>query len=72
MSRATSGVAVAVEATIASAPEPARRVGEPEVLGPEVVPPLGHAVRLVDDEQPDRASRIRARKPGEANRSGAT
>jgi hypothetical protein len=33
--------------------EPARCVGEPEVVGPEVVPPLGHAVRLVDDEQAD-------------------
>ena len=53
MSRATSGVAVAVEATMASAPEPARRVREPEVVRPEVVPPLGHAVRLVDHEQAD-------------------
>ena len=34
-------------------PEPARRVGEPEVVRPEVVPPLGHAVRLVDHEQAD-------------------
>ena len=33
--------------------EPARRVGEPEVVRPEVVPPLGDAVRLVDHEQPD-------------------
>ena len=33
--------------------EPARGVGEPEVVRPEVVPPLGHAVRLVDHEQPD-------------------
>ena len=33
--------------------EPARRVREPEVLGPEVMPPLGHAVRLVDDEEAD-------------------
>ena len=33
--------------------EPARRVREPEVVRPEVVPPLGHAVRLVDHEQAD-------------------
>jgi hypothetical protein len=32
-------------------PEPARRVGEAKVVGPEVVAPLGDAVRLVDDEQ---------------------
>ena len=53
MSAATCGVAVAVEATIASRAEPARRVGEPEVVGPEVVPPLRDAVRLVDHEQAD-------------------
>ena len=35
--------------------EPARGVGEPEVVRPEVVPPLGDAVRLVDDEQARRA-----------------
>ena len=33
--------------------EPARRVGQPEVVRPEVVPPLRHAVRLVDHEQAD-------------------
>ena len=53
MSSATCGVAVAVEATIASRAEPARGVGEPEVVGPEVVAPLRDAVRLVDDEEPD-------------------
>ena len=30
--------------------------GQREVVGPEVVPPLGHAVRLVDGEQRDRAA----------------
>ena len=53
MSAATCGVAVAVEATIDLRPEPARGVGEPEVVGPEVVPPLRDAVRLVDHEQAD-------------------
>ena len=48
--------------------EPARRVGEPEVLGPEVVPPLGDAVRLVDHEQaelrvPDALQEPRRREP---------
>ncbi len=33
--------------------EPARGVGQAEVVGPEVVPPLRDAVRLVDDEQAD-------------------
>ncbi len=33
--------------------EPPRRIGEPEVVGPEVVAPLRDAVRLVDHEQPD-------------------
>ena len=33
--------------------EPARRVGQAEVVRAEVVPPLGDAVRLVDHEQPD-------------------
>ena len=28
------------------------RVGQPEVVGAEVMTPLGNAVRLVDDEQP--------------------
>ena len=53
MSSATCGVAVAVEATIASRAEPARGVGEPEVVRAEVVAPLRDAVRLVDHEQPD-------------------
>ena len=52
-SRATRGVAVAVEATSARAPSVARGVGEAEVVGPEVVPPLRDAVRLVDHEQAD-------------------
>ena len=59
MSRATCGVAVAVDAMIASASQPARGVGEPEVVGPEVVAPLRDAVRLVDDEQADFTSRDR-------------
>ena len=35
-------------------PERAGDVAEPQVVGPEVVAPLAHAVRLVDDEDPDR------------------
>ena len=66
MSAATCGVAVAVEATIASRAEPARRVGEAEVVRPEVVPPLRDAVRLVDDEQAD------ARRAGCARGTRAT
>ena len=44
--------------------EPARGVGEPEVVGPEVVPPLGHAVRLVDHEQADPGVADALEEPG--------
>ena len=56
------------------APSVPRRVGQAEVVGPEVVTPLRDAVRLVDHEQPDaRGSRIaRRRSPATAKRSGAT
>ena len=48
--------------------EPARGVGEAEVVGTEVVAPLRDAVRLVDDEQPDRhlAQRLEEARRGEA------
>ena len=54
----------------------ARGVGEAEVVGPEVVPPLRHAVRLVDHEQPDpglahAARRSRARRTARAPRRAA-
>ena len=41
-------------------PEPLDHRAQPQVVGPEVVPPLGDAVRLVDDEQRDacRAQRL--------------
>ena len=52
-SAATRGVAVAVEATIDARAEAARGVGQAEVVGPEVVPPLGDAMGLVDHEQAD-------------------
>ena len=50
--------------------EPARGVGEPEVVGPEVVAPLRDAVRLVDDEQadPGRAQLLDEPRRGEALR----
>ena len=52
-SAATRGVAVAVEATIDAGAEVARGVGQAEVVRPEVVPPLGDAMGLVDHEQAD-------------------
>ena len=70
MSSATCGVAVAVEATIASAPEPARRVGQPEVVGPEVVPPLRDAVRLVDHEEPELGLADPLEEPGRGEALG--
>ena len=48
--------------------QPARRVGEAEVVRAEVVAPLRDAVRLVDDEQPDVR---RAQRLGEARRREA-
>ena len=51
MSTATRGVAVAVDATTAARAELRAASAEPEVVGPEVVAPLGDAVRLVDHEQ---------------------
>ena len=47
-------------------PQPARGVGEAEVVGAEVVAPLRHAVRLVDHEQPD----VRAAQALEEARRG--
>ena len=64
MSAATCGVAVAVDADDRLGAEPARRVGEPEVVRAEVVPPLGHAVRLVDHEQPDLRLADALQEPG--------
>ena len=48
--------------------QPARGVGEAEVVRPEVVAPLRDAVRLVDDEQPDLRGlhRLQERRRGEA------
>ncbi len=48
------------------------RLAEAQVVRPEVVPPLGDAVRLVDDEQPDpaRVQGATERRGGEALRRG--
>ena len=51
MSARTGGAAVAVSARIGGRPRLARRGREAQVLGPEVMAPLRHAVRLVDDEE---------------------
>ena len=52
-------------------PEVGDRVVEAQVVRAEVVPPLGHAVRLVDHEQRDPPPRQGPAKAEEANRSGA-
>ena len=59
MSARTGGAAVAVSARIGGRPSARDRRGEAQVLGAEVVAPLRHAVRLVDDEQ----RRVRRREP---------
>ena len=53
MSARVGGAAVAVSATTGGSPEPLDHRAQPQVVGPEVVPPLGDAVGLVDDEQRD-------------------
>ena len=53
--RPPSGVAVAVSARTRSRADVARGLGQLQVVGPEVVAPLGDAVRFVDGEQRDRA-----------------
>ncbi len=68
ISSATRGVAVAVAAITARAAERGDRVVQAQVVGAEVVPPLGHAVRLVDDEQRHAPARER-RAEGAARRS---
>ena len=50
--------------------EPAGRVGEAEVVGPEVVPPLGDAVGLVHHEQPDRHLAQGLEEPGRGEALG--
>ena len=55
MSSRTSAVAVAVSASTGGRAEPLDDGAQREVVGPEVVPPLAHAVRLVHDEQAHRA-----------------
>jgi hypothetical protein len=50
-----ASVAVAVSAIAARRPALVQ-LGERQVVGPEVVAPLGHAVRLVDGEQRDPAA----------------
>ena len=53
MSSRTSAVAVAVSARTGGRPEPRDDRAEREIVGPEVVAPLAHAVRFVDHEQAD-------------------
>ena len=74
MSSATCGVAVAVSAIVRRAPSSRDAVGEAQVVGTEVVTPLGHAVRLVDGEQRDgaaehRLAEARRRRTARARRS---
>ena len=63
ISSRTIGVAVAVQASTRAAPSSASSAADPEVLRPEVVPPLADAVRLVDGDQ--RALEV-AQEPAEA------
>ena len=53
ISSRTGGAAVAVSASTGGRPSASIAAPEPQVLRPEVVSPLGDAVRLVDHEQRD-------------------
>ena len=71
ISSATCSVAVAVQAITVGRAEPVDHAAQPQVVGAEVVAPLGHAVGLVDGEQVDLArARSAARNDAEAKRSG--
>ena len=59
ISSATCSVAVAVQAITVGRAEPLDHPAQPQVVGPEVVAPLRHAVGLVDGEQTDLAPRQR-------------
>ena len=72
MSRATAGVAVAVEATIASAPSQRAASASRKYSGRKSCPHCETQCASSTTNRPICASRIRARKPGEAKRSGAT
>ena len=51
ISSRTGGAAVAVRASIVGRPSASAAAAEAQVVGPEVVAPLGDAVRLVDHQQ---------------------
>ena len=53
ISAATALVAVAVQAITGGPPEPLGDLGQAQVVGAEIVPPFGDAMRLVDGEQVD-------------------
>ena len=73
MSASTCGVAVAVSARMRSARQSLREAGQLQVVGPEVVAPLGDAVGLVDGEQRHRARAGAPRRNRSlSKRSGAT
>ena len=70
ISRATASVAVAVQAITVGRPSRSAISGQAQVVGPEVVPPLGDAVRLVDREQVDAALLDRAQEDVRAEALG--
>ena len=53
MSRAVSGVAVAVMPRSVGSPSASSAATDEEVVGAEVVAPHAHAVHLVHDDEPD-------------------
>ena len=72
MSAATSGVAVAVEARIASAPSQRAASASRKYSGRKSWPHWDTQCASSTTKRPISACRMRSRKPGEANRSGAT
>ena len=72
MSAATSGVAVAVEARIASAPSQRAASASRKYSGRKSCPHWDTQCASSTTNRPISACRMRSRNPGEANRSGAT
>ena len=72
MSFATCGVAVAVDARMASAPSQRAASASRKYSGRKSCPHWDTQCASSTTNRPIRALRSRSRKPGEANRSGAT
>ena len=70
MSSWMRGVAVAVKASTGAGRKARQTLTQEPVVGSEVMPPLGDAVRFVDRDQGRPAALQNSMKPGTPRRSG--